>query len=779
MSLWDDLTPVAWRGVPHFSEMEIGHERTNPTMSKKVSVYNGVKDNVGVSVDINTVVERIKSGDKGLREKTERLNTLYVSDRVTYDVEKMELPAVTWSGTFPEGERKGDALVQHSAYVVLDIDNNVDLVTVRADLSVHPNVSFAFVSPSDTGIKPLIKVSPVPMSVAEHHAAFDAVLEVFRDYVDQDPTKLPAQRDPNRLCFLAYDPNPIMNAEAAPVPWELPALLPVPEQSSASDHSPPSVQEAYETLKLLDASDYPRWIEIGMAIKSAGLPLSVWDDWSKSASNYEPGACEKKWVSFKSAGVNWGSVVHRSLEAQGKKPNKKDKGDSVPESPYFEKSRFIPTALMDDLDADFSFLALPTEKYLRVYKDGVYSLVTDGSLSRVIHKRLGSRLQAKYVNETLELLRQRHLVGLPGDGHMPCSHPEVVNLRNGLYDIRKRELRPHTPKFKSLVQLPVAYDDTAESPEIDAYLADVFRGRDTGEITLAHEIIGYSMLMQLPIAKLFVLLGPTHTGKSTFLDIIKAFLGAENTSGVSLQALDDDMQRFARSGLYGKLANIAADLSSRALAGDSKVKMIAAGDSFDVERKGIDSFSMRPFATLICAANEMPKSRDRSDAWLERITILPFVNQHKGDAADRDLLRKLTTAKELSGLLNYGIRSVGEVLKMGVFTESEAVKDAREEYGLMNDYVLRFLTENFLRQAESLYKDEEPKRLLESDVFTAYVEWSVDENIKPTTKANFRDSVEKWAGEKRVRAGSGRDDSRAFVFQKIIMVEGSDDAIDF
>ena len=202
--------------------------------------------------------------------------------------------------------------------------------------------------------------------------------------------------------------------------------------------------------------------------------------------------------------------------------------------------------------------------------------------------------------------------------------------------------------------------------------------------------------------------------------------------------------------------------------------------SFDVERKGVDSFSMRPFATLICAANEMPKSRDRSDAWLERITILPFVNQHKGDAADRGLLRKLTTAKELSGLLNYGVRSVCEVLRAGAFTESEAVRDAREEYGLMNDYVLRFLTENFLRQADSLYKDDETKRLKESDVFTAYVEWSADENIKPTTKANFRDSVEKWTGEKRVRAGSGRGgDDRAFVFQKIVMAEDSDDAIDF
>ena len=277
-------------------------------------------------------------------------------------------------------------------------------------------------------------------------------------------------------------------------------------------------------------------------------------------------------------------------------------------------------ALMDALDKDFSFLALPTEKHLRVYKNGVYTLDTDSELPREIHKRLGSRLQARYVTETLALLRQRHMLPLSGDGQTPCCHPDVVNLRNGLYNVREGELTPHTPTFKSIVQLPVSHDVDAKCPQIDAFLSDVLR--DDSDIELAHEIIGYSMLMQLPIAKLFVLLGPTHTGKSTFLDVLTAFLGVENTSGVSLQALDDDTQRFARSGLYGKLANIAADLSKRSLAGDSKVKMIAAGDRFDVERKGVDSFSMCPVATLICAANEMPRSFDRSDAWLERITIL-------------------------------------------------------------------------------------------------------------------------------------------------------------
>ena len=174
-------------------------------------------------------------------------------------------------------------------------------------------------------------------------------------------------------------------------------------------------------------------------------------------------------------------------------------------------------------------------------------------------------------------------------------------------------------------------------------------------------------------------------------------------------------------------------------------------------------------ATLICAANEMPRSRDRSDAWLERITIFPFVNQHRGDAAKRNYIRKLTTPSELSGLFNHAF--------VGVFTEGAKVIEARENYGLMNDHVLRFLIENYVRQEDSSFKDDPPQRLPESVVFKAYLEWSDDENLtKPTTKSNFRDSVEKWTGEKRVQTrgdGERSNGNRSFVFKKLIPIESA------
>ena len=41
-----------------------------------------------------------------------------------------------------------------------------------------------------------------------------------------------------------------------------------------------------------------QWIMVGMALKSGGYPVSVWDDWSRNDSRYKQGECEKKWKGF-------------------------------------------------------------------------------------------------------------------------------------------------------------------------------------------------------------------------------------------------------------------------------------------------------------------------------------------------------------------------------------------------------------------------------------------------------------------------------------------------
>ena len=62
---------------------------------------------------------------------------------------------------------------------------------------------------------------------------------------------------------------------------------------------------------------YQEWCNVGMALKDAGYPVSVWDAWSaRDGARYHAGECAKKWHSFNgaSAPVTAGTIVHMALE---------------------------------------------------------------------------------------------------------------------------------------------------------------------------------------------------------------------------------------------------------------------------------------------------------------------------------------------------------------------------------------------------------------------------------------------------------------------------------
>ena len=291
---------------------------------KNIDVYKAAisSDTPDATVGFNSIVTRIKTGTNELKEKTFRARELVLSGEAEAyrSFKASSLPAFTPAGRFSKREIEG--LLEHSGLVVVDIDNLSDdeMSEVRERARANPHVRLLFVSPSGKGVKLIFEVSPVP-DASTHIHAWQACAKLCSAVATVDESG----KDVSRLCFFAYDPHLHYNPESVPVTWELPPTLPSPppeNEKKSSDHSPPTIAESMDTLKYLNASDYERWIEVGMAVKSAGLPVSVWDDWSKSASNYEVGLCEKKWESFKKAGVSWGSVIHWSLEAQGKDTKK-------------------------------------------------------------------------------------------------------------------------------------------------------------------------------------------------------------------------------------------------------------------------------------------------------------------------------------------------------------------------------------------------------------------------------------------------------------------------
>ena len=295
---------------------------------KRISIYRDSKDVKGVTASFDAIVQRIKTGARGLDEKTKLCNILAQTDPEAYDKLKKRLPAAAWSGTFTQ--RSSKYLIDHSGYVVLDIDDTLDVGGVLADFALNPHIRFAFISPSARGVKPIIPVSPIPTTPEEHKIAFQAVLEEFEEYVTRDPKMLPKQSDVARLCFLAHDPQPLENPNAIPIGWDREAWQ--AEEAEREKGREARIAE-YDNLPVDTAAldhinpdeDYQIWLTVGMGCHAAGVPFEAWDRWSSQGAKYNPDEMRSKWESFRGSGITWGSVVWIAKQNGYELPRKRRK----------------------------------------------------------------------------------------------------------------------------------------------------------------------------------------------------------------------------------------------------------------------------------------------------------------------------------------------------------------------------------------------------------------------------------------------------------------------
>jgi P4 family phage/plasmid primase-like protien len=260
---------------------------------------------------------------------------------------------------------------------------------------------------------------------------------------------------------------------------------------------------------------------------------------------------------------------------------------------------------------------------------------------------------------------------------------DSVNVLNGIVRLQDGVLLEHSPKRLSSIQLPVKYDPDARCPQIEHFVGQVF---PSDALHLAWEMFGWLLAPDYSNQQAILLFGPGGDGKSTCLRLVNAFLGQHNCSSVSLHELEAN--RFAKSQLLGKLANVCADLPSEDLQGTSIFKEISGGDIITGEDKFKSPFQFRPFARLLFSANSLPRSRDASDGFYDRWVIVPFPNQFRDTnrcIPQARLISQITSPAELSGLLNKAIAYRQTVLASGSLTISTSVRQAHDEFRATTD----------------------------------------------------------------------------------------------
>jgi P4 family phage/plasmid primase-like protien len=387
---------------------------------------------------------------------------------------------------------------------------------------------------------------------------------------------------------------------------------------------------------------------------------------------------------------------------------------------------------------EYTFKTMKDTKEIYYYDDDKGLYLNGGEWLIQEHAEiLNSKVRTVQVNEVINHIRRRTGV----DRNQFDSNPDILNLQNGFLNIKSGEFSEHSPDKLSLTQLPIIYDPEAKCPNILRFLEEVLL---PGDVNTALQIIGYCIYKSTRYEKAIILYGRSgDNGKGTFIRLIESFVGLENTSHVSLQDLSD---KFGAADLYGKMVNTCGDISADKISRSGIFKMLVSGDIIRAQRKYGQPFNFRNYAKLIFSANQIPDSEDRTFAFYKRWILLDFKKVFR-DNKDTNLIDKLTTPEELSGLLNSALKALKQLQEDEGFREI-SIEETMKQYNKNTNTTTTFLEERCI-----LDPGNPECYTLTTRVYNEYVIYSKEKNERQLEANVFGARLAKWGIKKeRIRS---------------------------
>lgn len=267
----------------------------------------------------------------------------------------------------------------------------------------------------------------------------------------------------------------------------------------------------------------------------------------------------------------------------------------------------------------------------------------------------------------------------------------LINLENGIFDIRNDKLLPHTHEIFFNYCLDTKYDASATCDEWMAFLDRIFPDCDEFKIISA-QIFGYILYGGDPwLHKAFVLYGEGRNGKSTFLHILQRLIGKNNFSSVSLSNIN---KPFSAVNLDGKLANIVGESPTDKINAEI-FKEATSGGYITASKKYQDEYEFECQARFIFACNDFPKFGENTVGMQERLYFIPFNRYFEKHERDGNIKFKLET--ELPGILNWAISGLASLLEQKYLPDTDATQHLMDEYNVESDSVYAWAKEAIRR----------------------------------------------------------------------------------
>lgn len=307
--------------------------------------------------------------------------------------------------------------------------------------------------------------------------------------------------------------------------------------------------------------------------------------------------------------------------------------------------------------------------------------------------------------------------------------PWLLNLQNGVLDLRSTTLSPHNREGLHTKQSTVAWDPAATCPGFTKFI-DEITCQDTALRTFLQRALGYSLTGDTREHAVFFPFGDGSNGKSTLLEIVRDVLGtysASTEAATFLASRDDSRPRNDIARLPGVRFLTAVESEEGARLAEGLVKSVTGGDTISARFLYGEFFDFRPSFKLWFATNHKPFIRGSDLGIWRRIKLLPFKASFPEEAQDKTLGVRLLR-DEGPGILKWLVDGCLDWQEHALGS-SEAVAVATQDYRHDQDIIGRFIEERCT--TGPAYSETAGK------LYQAFRSWMMDEGETPWTAKAF------------------------------------------
>ena len=359
-------------------------------------------------------------------------------------------------------------------------------------------------------------------------------------------------------------------------------------------------------------------------------------------------------------------------------------------------TEFVTGNIADLMCEEFDFICRKDakDKPLLVYHkdEGIYKSDGEEFLSEHLVENLDRQYYSKRITTSVsESIKPSNYKDSNDIGKMDGK----ICLENCVLDISnpsKPQSERFTPQYPLTSKIPIEYDPDAECPKFEEYLSEVVAtSKDRKKL---QEYAGYCLHhWNTPYNRALLLLGPTQSGKSVFLNLLTDLLGDDNVLNETVQRLCN--RDFAQAGLLNTIANINPDLGTGKLQDIGVFKRLIAGDKVEIEPKFKGQIKIEADQKHIYAANQVPEVPDADGAFYERSLFVKFPNTIP--RSDRNPQLQDELLEESSGILNWMLDSYARLMDQNGFTNDRDKEQSRSVWNEYGDSISRFIEKRIVK----------------------------------------------------------------------------------